>query len=120
MDSQGADQATGMAMPSYGQLFRVRAYVAIFFSSALSAWGDHLARLTVAAFVLQRSGSPLAAATTLAVSLIPSLFGRSLLGPIADRFPVPERADRGQRRSGPRWSASSSSPSPGGGRWRGC
>ena len=87
MDSQGADQATGMAMPSYGQLLRMRAFVAIFASSALSAWGDHLARLTVAAFVLQRSGSPLAAATTLAVSLIPSLFGRSLLGPIADRFP---------------------------------
>ena len=87
MDSQGADQATGIPMPSYGQLFRMRAFVAIFVSSALSAWGDHLARLTVAAFVLQRSGSPLAAATTLAVSLIPSLFGRSLLGPIADRFP---------------------------------
>ena len=56
-------------------------------ATTLSAWGDHLARLTVAAFVLERSGSPLAAATTLAVSLIPSLFGRSLLGPIADRFP---------------------------------
>src|SRR6478609_11751040 len=67
MDGQGADQATGTAMPSYSQLFRVRAFVA--------------------AFVLERSGSPLAAATTLAVSLIPSLFGRSLLAPIADRFP---------------------------------
>ena len=74
-------------MPSYAQLFRVRAFVAIFVANALSAWGDHLARLTVAAFVLARSGSPLAAATTLAVSLVPSLFGRSLLGPIADRFP---------------------------------
>jgi MFS family permease len=87
MDGQGADQGTGTAMPSYSQLFRVRAFVAIFASSTLSAWGDQLARLTVAAFVLERSGSPLAAATTLAVSLIPSLFGRSLLGPIADRFP---------------------------------
>ena len=87
MDGQGADQMTGTAMPSYSQLFRVRAFVAIFASSTLSAWGDQLARLTVAAFVLERSGSPLAAATTLAVSLIPSLFGRSLLGPIADRFP---------------------------------
>src|SRR4051812_26183432 len=74
-------------MPSYAQLLRVRAFVAIFVANALSAWGDHLARLTVAAFVLSRSGSPLAAATTLAVSLVPSLFGRSLLGPIADRFP---------------------------------
>src|SRR4051794_41781261 len=74
-------------MPPYAQLFRVRAFVAIFVANALSAWGDHLARLTVVAFVLARSGSPLAAATTLAVSLVPSLFGRSLLGPIADRFP---------------------------------
>lgn len=87
MDTQGAEEGADTVMPSYAQLFRVRAYVAIFLANALSAWGDHLARITVAAFVLARSGSPLAAATTLAVSLIPSLFGRSLLGPIADRFP---------------------------------
>jgi MFS family permease len=87
VDTQGAQTGANAVMPSYAQLFRVRAFVAIFVANALSAWGDHLARLTVAAFVLDRSGSPLAAATTLAVSLVPSLFGRSLLGPIADRFP---------------------------------
>jgi len=87
VDTQGAQTGANAVMPSYAQLLRVRAFVAIFVANALSAWGDHLARLTVAAFVLARSGSPLAAATTLAISLVPSLFGRSLLGPVADRFP---------------------------------
>ena len=59
----------------------------IFVANALSAWGDHLARLTVAGVRPGPVGLALAAATTLAVSLVPSLFGRSLLGPIADRFP---------------------------------
>jgi MFS family permease len=74
-------------MPSYSEVFRTRGYPAIFLSAALSTWGDYLARVVVAAFVLERSGSPFAAAATFAVSLLPSIFGRSLLAPIADRVP---------------------------------
>ena len=86
-------------MPSYSQLFRVRAFVAIFAGNTLSAWGDQLARLTVAAFVLERSGSPLAAPRArgqphpLAVRPEPARADRRPL-------PVPQRAHRGQRRPG--------------------
>ena len=74
-------------MPSYAEVFRTRAYLAIFLAAALSTWGDYLARVVVAVFVFERTGSPFAAAATFAVSLLPSIFGRSLLAPIADRVP---------------------------------
>lgn len=76
-----------VAMPSYAEVFRTRGYLAIFLASALSTWGDYLARVTVAVFVFERTGSPFVAAATFAVSLLPSIFGRSLLAPIADRLP---------------------------------
>jgi MFS family permease len=74
-------------MPSYAEVFRTRGYLAIFLTSAMSTCGDYLARVVVAAFVLEQTGSPFAAAAVFAVSLVPSIFGRSLLAPIADRVP---------------------------------
>ena len=74
-------------MPPYSAVFRTRGYLALFLAAALSTWGDYLARVVVAAFVLDETGSPFAAAATFAVSLLPSIFGRSLLAPIADRVP---------------------------------
>jgi len=74
-------------MPRYSEVFRTPGYLAIFVAAALSTWGDYLARVVVAAFVLDQTGSPFAAAATFAVSLLPSIFGRSLLAPISDRVP---------------------------------
>ncbi len=74
-------------MPRYSAVFRTPGYLAIFLAAALSTWGDYLARVVVAAFVLDQTGSPFAAAATFAVSLLPSVFGRSLLAPISDRVP---------------------------------
>jgi MFS family permease len=87
MNGTGGGSDSRDAMPPYADVFRSRAYVAIFITAALSTWGDYLARVTVAVFVFERTGSPLAAAATFAVSLLPSIFGRSLLAPIADRIP---------------------------------
>lgn len=87
MNRTGEGPGSRFAMPSYADVFRSRAYVAIFLTAALSTWGDYLARVTVAVFVFERTGSPFAAAATFAVSLLPSIFGRSLLAPIADRIP---------------------------------
>lgn len=75
------------AAPSLGSVLRVPKYLPIFLVSALSLWGDNIARITIAAIVFERTRSPLATATTLAVSLLPTVFGRSLLGPIVDRLP---------------------------------
>lgn len=72
--------------PSMLAVLRVPKYLPIFAVSVLSLWGDNIARITIAAVVFQRTRSPLATATTLAVSLLPTVFGRSLLGPLVDRF----------------------------------
>ncbi len=80
-------QGDSTAMPSYSAVFAVRGYPALFVAAALSTWGDYIARLTIAAVVYQRTESPLATASTLAVSMLPTIFGRSLLGPLADRIP---------------------------------
>lgn len=74
-------------MPTYGAVLRVPRYLPIFIANALSMWGDYIARVTIAAVVYERTSSPLATATTLAVSLMPTFFGRSLVGPVVDRFP---------------------------------
>lgn len=74
-------------MPTYAAVLRVPRFLPIFLANALSMWGDYIARVTIAAVVFERTSSPLATATTLAVSLVPTFFGRSLIGPIVDRFP---------------------------------
>lgn len=74
-------------MPAYAEVFKVPGFTALFAAASLSTWGDYIARLTIAAVVYARTASPLATATTLAVSLLPSIFGRTLLGPLADRIP---------------------------------
>lgn len=77
----------GIGVPTYAQVFRTPRYPAVFAVGALSLWGDYIARVTIAAIVFDRTSSPLATATTLAVSLLPTVFGRSLLGPLVDRIP---------------------------------
>jgi MFS family permease len=67
-------------------MLRVPSYLPIFLANALSMWGDYVARVTIAAVVFERTRSPLATATTLAVSFVPTFLGRSLLGPVVDRF----------------------------------
>ena len=87
MSRPGEYSTSRVSMPSYAEVFRTRGYLAIFLAATLSTWGDYLARVTVAVFVFEETGSPFAAAATFAVSLLPSIFGRSLLAPIADRLP---------------------------------
>lgn len=80
-------EGQGVRVPTYGAVLRVPRYLPIFLASALSMWGDYIARVTIAAMVYERTSSPLATATTLAVSFVPTFFGRSLVGPVVDRFP---------------------------------
>jgi MFS family permease len=80
-------QGQGDSAPTYAAVLRVPRYLPVFLANALSMWGDYIARVTIAAVVYERTRSPLATATTLAVSLVPTFFGRSLIGPVVDRFP---------------------------------
>lgn len=72
---------------TYAEVLRTQRYLPIFSVNALSTWGDFIARITVAAIVLDRTGSDVATAATFAVSLLPTVFGRTLLSPLADRLP---------------------------------
>ncbi|MFM6848296.1 MAG: MFS transporter [Terrabacter sp.] len=85
MSPSGGESGTGV--PSYAAVLRTPRFLPVFLANALSMWGDYIARVTIAAVVFERTRSPLATATTLAVSLVPTFFGRSLIGPIVDRFP---------------------------------
>ena len=80
-------QGQGDSAPTYAAVLRVPRYLPVFLANALSMWGDYIARVTIAAVVYERTRSPLATATTLAVSLVPTFFGRSLIGPVVDRVP---------------------------------
>lgn len=77
----------GDGVPSYREVLRVPAFLPFFLASSLSTWGDYIARITVAAVVFERTESAVATAATFAVSLLPSVFGRMVLSPFADRLP---------------------------------
>jgi MFS family permease len=72
---------------SYARLLANREFSALLLAQVLSGLGDQVARIALALLVLERSGSASASAATFAVSYLPLLFGGTLLGPLADRFP---------------------------------
>lgn len=74
-------------MPSYLRVLGTRGFVPAFLAYSISTWGDYIARVAVAFVVRERTGSDLAMAATFAVSLLPSVLGRSVLSPLADRIP---------------------------------
>lgn len=76
-----------VGVPPIAAVFRAPAFLPVFLAASLSTWGDYIARITVAAVVFERTGSAVATAATFAVSLLPSVFGRMLLSPFADRMP---------------------------------
>lgn len=82
---RGRDGA--VVVPSYAEVLRAPSFLPIFVASTLSTWGDYIARITIAAVVFGWTGSALATAATFAVSLVPTILGRALLGPFCDRFP---------------------------------
>ncbi|GGJ93673.1 MFS transporter [Pilimelia anulata] len=72
---------------TFGEVFRVREFRAIFTANALSWWGDYVAKAAVAALVFQLTRSVGLAGATFALSYLPWLVGGPLLTALADRFP---------------------------------
>jgi MFS family permease len=64
----------------------VREFRGIILAQIASEAGDQIARVALALLVLADTGSALLAATTFAVSFVPTFLGAALLGPVADRF----------------------------------
>ena len=71
---------------TYRQVLAVREFRALFLADGLSVLGDQVARLAVAFLVFERTGSPLAAAGTYAVSYLTWLVGGPLLSALPDRY----------------------------------
>jgi predicted MFS family arabinose efflux permease len=70
-----------------GQVFRIPEFRALWFAELVSIAGDQLARVGLSVLVYGRTGSPVWAALTYALTFLPALAGGVLLGRLADRHP---------------------------------
>src|SRR5688500_5539441 len=71
----------------YREVLAVREFRGLLVRRGLSVVGDQIARIAVALLVLERSGSPFAAAATYACSYLTWLIGGPLLSALPDRYP---------------------------------
>lgn len=72
---------------TYGQVFAVGEFRALWLAQVLSLLGDQLAQVALAYLVYQRTGSPLLTALTYALTYIPPIVGGPFLAGLADMFP---------------------------------
>ena len=70
-----------------GQVFRIPEFRTLWFAELVSVAGDQLARVGLSVLVYGRTGSPVWAALTYALTFLPALAGGVLLGRLADRYP---------------------------------
>jgi MFS family permease len=72
---------------TFGQVFAVREFRALWAAEGLSQAGDQLARVALAILVYQRTGSAALTGLTYALTLAPSFLGGIALAGLADRHP---------------------------------
>jgi MFS family permease len=87
---QGGRGATaGVVLPraTFGDVFAVREFRALWLSVMLSAAGDRLALVALTLLVYDRTRSPLLAAATYAAGYLPWVIGGLFLADLADRRP---------------------------------
>lgn len=75
------------AKPSFGDVFKVREFRALWASQILSAGGDRLALVALTLLIFDRTRSPLLAAVAYAAGNVPYIVGALFLSSLADRFP---------------------------------
>ncbi|MFH9108060.1 MFS transporter [Streptomyces albus] len=71
---------------TYGSLFRVREFRAVFAAHVLSLLGTVVAGLALPVLIYQHTSSPLLTALTFALGFLPNAVGGVALAPVADRF----------------------------------
>ncbi len=81
----GEGAPTGRA--TFGDLFAVREFRALWLAQVLSVLGDQLARVALTLLVYDRTRSALLTAVTFAASVVPTFFGGVALAGLADRLP---------------------------------
>ncbi len=81
------DAAVPAVRVTYGDVFRVAEYRALWSAQLLSVAGDQLARVALTVLVYDRTRSALLAAVTFVMSVIPVFLGGVFLSGLADRLP---------------------------------
>lgn len=72
---------------TFGEVFAVTEFRALWSAQVLSVAGDQLARVALTLLVFDRTHSPLLAAVTYVASILPSFIGGLALSGLADRLP---------------------------------
>jgi MFS family permease len=75
------------ARSSFGEIFAIAEFRALWMAQLLSVVGDQLARVALTVLVYDRTRSALLAAITFAVSIVPVFVGGVTLAWLADRYP---------------------------------
>jgi MFS family permease len=71
---------------TFGEVFAVGEFRALWLAQALSVAGDQLARVALSLLVFERTGSAALTALTYALTFLPDLIGGPLLSGLADRY----------------------------------
>ncbi|MFD1933428.1 MULTISPECIES: MFS transporter [Nonomuraea] len=71
---------------TYGEVFAIREFRALWYGQGLSLLGDQLAQVALAVLVYNRTQSAMATAAVYALTYLPSIVGGPLLAGLADRF----------------------------------
>jgi len=73
--------------PTFRDVFSIREYRAVYFSSLVSFLGDFLTQAAVAVLVYQQSNSALLSAAAFAMGFLPWAVGGTVLSALAERYP---------------------------------
>src|SRR6516164_4696771 len=82
-----APSATAPHRATFGEVFAITEFRALWLAQVLSVAGDQLARVALTLLVYERTHSPLLAAVTFAASVVPTFVGGIVLSGLADRLP---------------------------------
>jgi MFS family permease len=85
LGAAGSDTAPPKA--TFGAVFAIGEFRALWLAQVLSVAGDQLARVALTLLVYDRTHSPLLAAITFAASVVPAFIGGLALSGLADRLP---------------------------------
>ena len=86
-DSVALDGGTADAPETFGRVFAISEFRALWVAQILSVLGDQLARVALTLLVYDRTRSALLAALTFTASVVPTFFGGVALAGLADRLP---------------------------------
>src|SRR5215831_18866554 len=85
--SVGPPASAAAPSTTFGEVFAVGEFRALWLAQMLSVAGDQLARVALTLLVFDRTGSPLLAAVAFAASVVPTFLGGIVLAGLADRWP---------------------------------